>query len=263
VFQVVVHNVGDAPLDQLVVTDEQAPDCARSLDGVLAGGESSEPFTCRETAVEGGFVNEVGVVAVPVDDQGEQVADAVKADASAVVTMTAAASPELSIDKSLAAADPASQLATWQIVVANDGATTATEPVVVVDELPTDLEYAQATGEGWVCQQVTAGVRCATDVDVEPGSTTAPLALETRVGAAPGSTVTNTAYVEGADGPVASDDAVLGVSALSGGPTYTADPAAPSGNLPRTGAVGVVGLVALGALLVGGGSLLTSTSRKR
>ncbi len=262
VFQVVVHNVGDAPLDQLVVSDDQAPACSRTLDGVLEGGETLDPFTCTEPAIDGGFVNEASVIGVPVDDEGDQAADPVSADASAVVTTTAAAAPELSIDKSLATYDPAAQLATWQILVSNDGATAASEPIVVIDELPADLEFAQATGEGWVCQEVTAGVRCATDADVEPGSTTPLLAIETRVGAAPGSTVTNVAYVDGEDGALASDDAVLGVGMQSGDPTYMADQA-PTGSLPRTGAVGVVGMIALGSLLVAAGSLLSSASRKR
>lgn len=262
VFQVVVHNLGDAPLSDLVITDQEAPECAREFDEVLAAGERTAPYQCTEPAVEGGFVNAASVVAVPVDDERNQVADPVEAEGSAVVTTTAAAAPELVIDKSLASAEPGSGSATWQITVANNGAVDATEPIVVVDELPAGLELMQATGSDWVCQEVAAGVRCATDADLVPGSASAPLTIDTLVQASAGSTVTNVAYVEGTDGPAASDEAVLSVSATTGAPTYGDDPS-PTGALPRTGAVAVVGLVALGALLIGAGSLLTTASRRR
>lgn len=173
-----------------------------------------------------------------------------------------AAESGLTIDKSLASAEPGSGSATWQITVANDGAVDATDPIVVVDQLPGGLELAQATGTDWVCQEVPEGIRCATDADLAPGAAAAPLTIDTLVTASAGSTVTNVAYVEGSDGPVASDDAVLSVSTTNGLPTYSSSPP-PAGTLPRTGAVAVVGLVALAALLIGAGSLLTTASRRR
>lgn len=262
VFQVVVHNLGDAPLGEVVVDDEEAPECAHAIDGVLAAGESTAAYECTESAVDGGFVNATTVRAVPVDDEGDQVADPVTAEASAVVTNASAATAELAIDKSLAAAEPGGGSATWQITVSNNGALDATEPLVVVDEMPVELELISATGSDWVCQEVPAGVRCATDADLAPGAAAAPLILDTRVTAAAGTTVANVAYIEGTDGPVASDDAVLSVSGTNGAPTDTAGQT-PSGTLPRTGAAALLGLVALGALLVGTGSLLTTASRRR
>ena len=71
--------------------------------------------------------------------------------------------------------------------------------------------------------------------------------------------------MDGADGSAVRDTAVLSVSGSNDDPTpvdYGVTPA-PSGSLPRTGAVAVFSLVALGALLVGAGSLLTGASRRR
>lgn len=265
VFQVLVENTGEVPLGELVVTDEEAPDCDRTVDEVLAPGDSLAVYECTVTEVEGGFVNVSSVSGAPVDDAGDQVADLVIAESSAVVTTAAAAEPELVIDKSLASADPEAQNAVWLITVANDGAAPVTEPIVVVDELPSELELVQTDGEGWVCQASAAEVRCATDADLDPGAAAAPLRLDTLVSAAPGSAVTNVAYVDGADGTAVRDTAVLSVSGSNDDPTpvdYGVTPA-PSGSLPRTGAVAVVSLAALGALLVGAGSLLTGASRRR
>ena len=261
-FEIVVHNTGEAPLSDLVVSDDEAPECARTFADVLAPGESLAAYECSVADVEGGFVNTASVAGVPVDDEGSQVADEVKAESSAVVTTAVAAEAELIIDKSLAGAEPGTDTAIWQITVANAGAVAATEPIVVIDELPTGLVLVQASGDGWECSATGESVRCATDADLEPGQVTAALVLDTQVRAAVGTTVTNVAYVEGADGVVAQDDAVLSVTAGDGG-ADPFGPTAPVGALPRTGATAIAGLVALATLLIGGGSLLTSVSRRQ
>ena len=262
-FRVVVHNTGEVALGDLVVTDEEVPDCARELDEVLPAGESLAAYECTATVVEGGFVNTSLVSGTPVDDEGEQVAEPVTAEASAVVTTATAAAADLDIDKSLSTYDPSSQTAIWDIVVVNIGAAPATEPIVVIDELPAELELIQIDGDGWICQVASARVRCATEADLDPGAAAAPLRLDTQVSAPANSAVTNVAYVESGDESAARDDAVLSVAASTSDTVDVDDRPLPGGSLPRTGAIAVGGLIALGSVLLGAGSLLTSASRRR
>ena len=251
-FQIKVENTGDAPLADLRISDAKVPDCDRVAEEVLEPGDVLAAYECTADEVMGGFVNDVDVVAVPVDAAGEPVAEDVVAASSATVNTTTAAASALSMDKSLVAADQIGRTATWALTVTNTGAVDATEPIVVTDELPEGLEYLRSDGDGWTCGDDAGLVRCTTELDLGPGASTT-VRLETDVLAAPGATVTNVARVEGG----AEDDAALEVHA-DGDQAYITPPLADT--LPRTGASNVLALVALGLLLIAGGSLLRSGS---
>ncbi|WP_229052362.1 isopeptide-forming domain-containing fimbrial protein [Aeromicrobium sp. Leaf350] len=123
----------------------------------------------------------------------------------------------LTIDKSLTSL--VDRTATWSLTVVNTGPTPTFAPVVVTDDLPAGLTFRSAGGTGWTCGEAAGEVTC-TYPAVVPVGTSLTLTVVTDVTAAPGSTITNVATVDGqaggADVATASDDAVLELPSTGG-----------------------------------------------
>lgn len=100
---------------------------------------------------------------------------------------------DLAIDKSLASL--VDRTATWTITVTNTGPTETIAPVTVTDTLPSGLEAVSAQGPGWTCR-VSATITCDHPAVLAVGAS-ASITVVTRVTAAPGTTITNVATVEG------------------------------------------------------------------
>lgn len=148
--------------------------------------------------------------------------------------------------------------ATWSVIIANDGPSTASG-VVVVDQLPDGLEYVSASGAGWTCESVGQRVTCVLDHALGDDESAAPLSVVTTVTAAEGTEIVNTVAVRG-DGV----EAVLSnnlsragtlVQAQSGGGVSPDD-------LATTGA-STWPTVRLGLVLFGLGSGLVLAARRR
>jgi uncharacterized repeat protein (TIGR01451 family) len=257
-FRIVVTNSGEVPLSGVDVNDALGPDCARGFLDILEPGDSFAAYTCVVSGVEAGFVNTATAAGTPVDDVGAQLAGDVSADDAATVAVEAPPVTDLSITKDLTGVDEGSNTASWQVTVTNVGEVAATEPIVVTDDLPAELAYRSASGDGWSCEFDDPTVVCVTDTDLAPGASTT-FTVETYVNGEPGDSITNVAQVSGSDDTNSdnnTDDAAVDV--LSQGQLF---PDIPS-ELPRTGA-DIAGLVAAAGLLIAGGLVFRRAGKRR
>ena len=255
-FEIVVTNSGEAPLDAIFVTDELGPDCARDFTDVLEPGDSFAAYTCVVSGVEEGFINLAVATGTPVDGAGSPVGvDVTDEDAATVDTATDTVT-DLAITKDLVGVDNTDLVATWQVTVTNVGGSAATEPIIVTDELGDDLQYRDASGDGWTCEFVDPTLTCVTDADLAVGGSTS-FTIETYVVGDSGDTVTNVARVDGIEDTNEdnnTDDDVVDV--VDNG----LEPVIP-GTLPRTGS-DIAGLVLAAGLLIVTGAGLRRWSKK-
>ena len=87
----------------------------------------------------------------------------------------------------------------WKLTVGNDGPDTAVGPIVVTDELPSQLTGYSASGTGWTCTVGATSVTCTHAGPVAKDDTLPVITVRGQVpsGLAPSTTVKNTATVEG------------------------------------------------------------------
>lgn len=264
-FQIVVTNDGEVPLGGVEVSDPLVSDCNHDFTDALAPGDSFAAYTCVLGDITEGFVNTAAVVGTPVDDLGDAVGENVVDESMAVVDLSAGLeTTDLAITKDLADIDQSSGAATWAIGVTNEGTLTATEPIVVTDELPGALGYRNAGGADWTCEYDEPVVTCATDLDLEPGETTW-LSIETYVLADPGESVMNVAGVDESgdiDTSNNTDAAALAVDSQGNIVPVVPTSIDATNNLPRTGA-DAARLVAVAALLMLTGVALRRAARRR
>ena len=139
--------------------------------------------------------------------------------------------------------------ATWLISVDNAGPHPAPGPFTVLDELPAELEYVSSSGSGWTCVERSGTVTCTFSGTIAAGGMS-DLRIVTRVTAAPGEEVTNTASL-GPEVGGATDQAVVSVEQ--------------DGDLADTGTgSGTLGaLLASLVLIVAGAGAVTASRRRR
>jgi len=169
---------------------------------------------------------------------------------------------DLALTKSVSAAD--GNQVVWQIVVQNLGPNAAQPPLTVTDDLPPELSYVAASGDGWLCAVAGQLVTCSYQGTL-PAGAQSTLTVTTTVSADPGSTVSNTATVSGGNDADPTNN--------SGSTDFAVPPIPPteptdtgggsSGQLPNTG-VDVVDYLISGfsLLLLGAGLVLVSRRRR-
>ena len=142
--------------------------------------------------------------------------------------------------------------ATYRITVGNRGPNDTSTDIVVVDDLPAELSYVEASGQGWTCQAAGQTVTCTYPDTLRVGRSTAFVLTAAVAAGATGEVVNRVVVTGGHTGQDPSDVAVGTLPQLS-----------PSGtDLPNTGGPALAWLVAALACLVAGGILL-SRSRRR
>jgi uncharacterized repeat protein (TIGR01451 family)/LPXTG-motif cell wall-anchored protein len=179
---------GGTPFDITVVAPPVVATTCATGGTIPVGGTYSCSFTLVVASDEA--TTEADTVdAVAVDDEGNQAS----AGDGAVSTVTAAA--DLAIDKRLPGdVLEAGERATYELVVTNQGPSTATG-VTVVDTVPDGLRAVSASGDGWDCAVDGQLVTC-TRVTLGAGETTTITLVVDVADAAAGDTVTNVATVD-------------------------------------------------------------------
>lgn len=86
--------------------------------------------------------------------------------------------------------------AIYRLSVRNAGPSPTRGQLSVVDELPADLQFVSASGDGWTCSAAGSTVTCSSG-GVIPVSATAVVDVTVRVAGSAGSNVSNTATVTG------------------------------------------------------------------
>jgi uncharacterized repeat protein (TIGR01451 family) len=167
------------------------------------------------------------------------------APASGSDTASVAPSVALRLSKSLISYTDG--VASYRLVVSNQGLNATVAPVIVTDPLPLGLGYRSASGSGWFCAESGTLLRCAYPASMAVGAG-APITLVTLVSATPGTVIRNVAAVSGGGGPrsataVASNAATLTVSVIGRQPGSGSGPGhgvgsgsdSGAGALPQTG----------------------------
>ncbi len=163
---------------------------------------------------------------------------------------TVRAAVVLTVDKHLLSLTRST--ATYRITVGNRGPNDTTTDIVVVDDLPAQLSYVEASGRGWTCQDAGRTVTCTHPDTLRVGRSTSFVLTAAVAAGATGQVVNHVVVTGGHTGQDPSDVAV-----------GTLPPLTPSGpDLPNTGGPALAWLVAALACLVAGGILL-SRSRRR
>jgi uncharacterized repeat protein (TIGR01451 family)/fimbrial isopeptide formation D2 family protein len=166
---------------------------------------------------------------------------------------------DLALTKRLMAADNAR--ATWTIRVVNYGPNSADLPFTVVDELPNGLVYIAARGPGWACAHSGRRITCTHSEPLAVGDNST-ITVVSRITAAPGTTVTNSAVVASVQDSNAGNNTDGAVLAVTDGILNT-DQARGRNGLPKTGA-DIARLLALSMLLMlaGAGAVRVGARRK-
>ncbi|GGO79195.1 DUF11 domain-containing protein [Nocardioides deserti] len=161
----------------------------------------------------------------------------------------------------------------YRIIVTNGGSGPTVRPVRVRDPLPAGLRLVSVTGDGWSCGSAAGRADCTYAAPVGPGESVS-IRLVTRVTAAPGTELSNTAFVVGGGGGANAGDqdvAVVTVPAAGDPGTGTSPDGAggqPDGGdgsgglLPDTGGPRLL-LLLLGFALCGLGAVVTVRHRRR
>jgi uncharacterized repeat protein (TIGR01451 family) len=89
------------------------------------------------------------------------------------------------------------QSASYTITVGNNGPNDEPGPVVVTDELPSQLTYVSGVGSGWSCAASGQTVTCQYSTALPSGASAPELTLNVMVTSASPTTLTNTASVSG------------------------------------------------------------------
>ena len=216
-----------------------------------------------------GLTNTVNITAGPNDTN-----PANDTDTETTPILAARSAVDLLIVKSLAAPIGTDNVATWRLVVTNNGPG-ADSGITIIDALPTSLTLVSAAGSGWSCTASGKTLTCTYSASIAAGETLPTLTLVTQAVGAAGATVTNTATVTGAglDSNLANNSSTASgvlVAVASAAPSPAApSPAAPSpaapiaSPLPATGLDGVVPVATGGVLFILGANLLLIARRRR
>ena len=161
---------------------------------------------------------------------------------------------ELTVDKTLLSLTRTT--ATYRVTVGNRGPNDTSTPIVVVDELPSELTYVKASGPGWTCQPASKTVTCTHPDTLRVGKSTS-FVLTASVAAGATGEIVNTAVVTGGHSGHhnPSDTAAGNLPPL--GPSNPTGP-----DLPNTGGPALAWLVAALACLLAGGVLLARSRRR-
>jgi len=259
-FRITVTNTGEVPVDDISVADALAPNCERTISGVLEPGESAASYQCTLTGVTSGFTNVADVSGTPVDGGGDPIGDPVQGSDPADVVI--AEPVDLAVTKTLESYDQESGIAEWLVTVTNNGPGPAHPDITLVDNLPTGLEYEGYSAADWTCSYEDPSLRCVRSTFMAEGESS-EISITTTVDeeAIDGSAV-NSATVSGtgsdSDMSNNSDDDAL-TTEQPGEPA--GDPAGDPDPLPRTGGdFGRLIVLALG--LIAGGWLAVRRSRR-
>ncbi len=166
-------------------------------------------------------------------------------------------SVELTVTKELLSITP--NQATYEITVTNLGPNDTVTEVLVVDQLPTPLDYKSAHSPGWSCANIGKTVRCTHARTLAVGESSG-FVVVAEVHAAEGTTITNTAVVSAGDtdGPDPQD------TATTVSPKEQIDPPDDQGSgwLPGTGGISLWWLLGGLAMLVSGAGVLHLQRRR-
>ncbi len=146
----------------------------------------------------------------------------------------------------------AGQVSTWRIVVSNNGPDAETGTITVVDTLPGELTFVEASGIGWACTASGQVVTCTTETDLAPNTSLPNLTVSAKVSAGASGEIVNGATVSSPRLDVAQPNNVAQAKA----------PVVKPGVLPNTGA-DITRIVGLGALIVALGAVVWATSKRR
>ncbi len=165
----------------------QAVTCTRA--GTLAGGATTATLTLTVAVATtaSAITNTASVTGTGGDSSA--------ANNSASDTYNIAS--DLSIVKARSAALVPGSNATYTLTVTNNGTNVSPQPIVITDTLPATLTFVSGTGTGWVCGAAGQVVTCTRNTVLAVGATS-PVTLTVAVAlAASGTTVSNTASVNG------------------------------------------------------------------
>lgn len=245
--------------------------CLRS--GALAvGAESAVTLRVVVAAAAYPTATNVATVDSPADETST-------IDNTAQDVVSIVADVELVVDKRVRSFEDGR--VTYDITVTNQGPSTTVEPVVVVDDLPKQLELVSATGQGWTCPDQSGVVTCSHPGSLGVGDDASfTVVADVRARVDERTKIKNTARVEAGDtqGADPTDSVTITVPTADedpdgdpdGDPDDPDNPAANAGDgddghqgeLPRTGGP-EAWLWALASLLVLAGGVLMRTSRRR
>ena len=161
-------------------------------------------------------------------------------------------SVDLTLTKTAIGTVVAGQVSTWRIVVSNNGPDAEIGTITVVDTLPAELTFVEASGTGWTCSAAGQIVTCTTEMDLAPGTSLPNLTISARVSTGASGEVVNGATV--------SSPRLDVVSPNNAG--LAKAPVVKGGALPSTG-TDVLRILGIGALLLALGIVTRVTSRRR
>ena len=153
--------------------------------------------------------------------------------------------------------------ATYLLSVTNNGPSAAAD-LVVTDDLPAELAYQGAVGDGWTCEADGQRVSCAL-ADALAAGDVAELRIEVQVLSGAGTSIENLGSVSAAGVELVSADNAdsSGMAPVVAAPVPPTPPAPARGALPTTGS-DVGDLVVLGLLFTAlGGAILLLNGRRR
>ncbi len=141
-------------------------------------------------------------------------------DNTATATATVKVKADLALDKSLSGPLEAGSVATYVLIVTNEGPSDSHGPFTVADDLPSGSTFVSAAGTGWTCPAPVGGVlTCTHDDGLAAGTPADQIVVKVKIPATQTADVKNAATVHGNDDPnPANDD-----SSVTTTPTRTAD----------------------------------------
>jgi uncharacterized repeat protein (TIGR01451 family) len=214
-YRLTVHNEGPSDAQAVEVADE-LPAELRFVDATSVGGS----WTCSEVGgvvscdLDGSLVSgQDAVVNVEVDVAAahtgnvvnEAVVDSATSDPNPVNNHDTDDSANevranLSVDVTHPGVVRAGESVAYAVVVANDGPSDSSGPLVVTDVLPAGLTLVSADGIGWSCDDAEGVVTCTRNAGLAAGATAPSIAVTAVVASDAGpATVANVASVDGPD----------------------------------------------------------------
>ena len=161
-------------------------------------------------------------------------------------------SVDLVLSKTAIGTVVAGQVSTWRIVVSNIGPDAEIGTITVVDTLPAELTFVEASGTGWTCTAVGQIVTCTTDQDLAPGTSLPNLTISAKVSNGASGEIVNGATVSSPRPDVVQPNNA----------TQAKAPVVTGGALPNTGA-DILRILGVGGLLVALGVAVFASSRRR
>ena len=140
---------------------------------------------------------------------------------SASDTATVVPAADLTLTKNHAGNFTQGQSGVYSLTASNVGGSPTSGVVTIIDELPTGLLPATATGAGWTCHIASQGVSCSRSDPLAPGQSYPAITLTVGVQHNAPASVTNTGIVFGGGEVNPSNNTALDPTAIAAGPNLT------------------------------------------